>query len=176
MRPVWWMYLHLEWGRSTPDSERVCGDAGSMATIAPPSAPLTARWATLLWLLAVGAGVAESALGAVEAIRDDISLPALAAQLAVRIIVYGGLFVIVDRYFRHGVRWSRYLLAGLLGTVGLASLVYEPITWLAGNDLSSLDWSVLFVTSAVLRAVHLSALLAALIFTFHRETNRWFRP
>ena len=102
-----------------------------------------------MWFLAVGAGVAETVVGAVAAIGDGISMPALAAQLAVRTIVYGALFVIIDRYFRRGVPWSRYLLAGLLGTVGLVSLVYEPITWLADNDLTQLDWSVSFFMSSI---------------------------
>ncbi|MEV0289374.1 MULTISPECIES: hypothetical protein [unclassified Kribbella] len=143
-----------------------------MATTTAVEAPLTARWATLLWLLAVGAGVAESVVGAIQA---DSSLPALAVQLAVRTLVYGGLFVTIDRYFRHGVPWSRYLLAGLLGTVGLASLVYQPITWLADHQLSDLSWSPSFLLSAGLRTIHLSALLAALALTFHPDTNRWFR-
>lgn len=128
-----------------------------------------------MWLLAVGAGVAETVVSAIAAIGDGISLPALVAQLAVRTVIYGALFVIIDRYFRHGVRWSRYLLAGLLGTVGLASLIYEPITWLANNDLTDLDWSASFLISAPLRTIHLSALLAALVLSFHPETNHWFR-
>jgi len=128
-----------------------------------------------MWLLAVGAGVAESVAGAIVAVGDGISMSALAAQLAVRTLVYGGLFVTIDRYFRRGVPWSRYLLAGLLGTVGLVSLVYEPVTWLARNDLTHLDWSAAFLISAALRTVHLSALLAALILSFHPDTNRWFR-
>lgn len=143
-----------------------------MATTTAVEAPLTARWAILMWLLAVGAGVAESVVGAIQA---DIPLPALAVQLAVRTLVYGGLFVTIDRYFRHGVPWSRYLLAGLLGTIGLASLVYQPITWLADHDLTDLTWSPSFVVSAGLRAIHLSGLLAALALSFHPDTNRWFR-
>lgn len=146
-----------------------------MATIAPPQTPLTAHWATWMWLLAVGAGVAETVVGAIDAIHDGISLPALAAQLAVRTLVYGGLFVTIDRYFRHGVPWSRYLLAGLLGSVGLASLIYQPITWLTDNDLATLPWSAQFLISATLRTIHLSALLAALALSFHPDTNRWFR-
>ncbi len=128
-----------------------------------------------MWLLAVGAGVAETVAGAVVAVGDGISMSALAAQLAVRTLVYGGLFVTIDRFFRRGVPWSRYLLAGLLGTVGLASLIYEPINWLTDHDLTSLTWSAGFVLSAALRSIHLSALLAALALSFHPETNRWFR-
>jgi hypothetical protein len=146
-----------------------------MATIAPPQTPLTAHWAAWMWFVAVGAGVAETVAGAVDAIGDGISMPALAAQLAVRTLVYGGLFVTIDRYFRRGVPWSRYLLAGLLGTVGLASLVYEPVNWLTEHDLMDLNWSAGFVLSGALRSIHLSALLAALVLSFHPDTNRWFR-
>ncbi|WP_433160632.1 hypothetical protein [Kribbella sp. CA-247076] len=145
-----------------------------MATIAPSSAPLTARWATLMWLLAVGAGVAESVVGAVHAVADGISVPGLVAQLAVRVLVYGGLFVVIDRYFRHGVPWSRYLLAGLLGTVGLASLLYEPITWLQANNLTAIPWSPTFLLTALLRTLHLTTLLTALTLTLHPATIRWF--
>jgi hypothetical protein len=128
-----------------------------------------------MWFLAVGAGVAETVVSAVVAVGDGISMPALAAQLAVRTLVYGGLFVTIDRYFRRGVPWSRYLLAGLLGTVGLASLIYEPVSWLTQHDLMSVTWSAEFVLSATLRTIHLSALLAALVLSFHPDTNRWFR-
>jgi hypothetical protein len=67
------------------------------------------------------------------------------------------------------------LLAGLLGTVGLASLIYEPVSWLTQHDLMSVTWSAEFVLSATLRTIHLSALLAALVLSFHPDTNRWFR-
>ncbi len=87
----------------------------------------------VLWLLAVGAGVAETMVQVAVALGDDVSTSALVAQIAVRTVIYGALFVVIDRYFRRGVRWSRYLLAGLLGTVGVASLVSEPIGWLLDN-------------------------------------------
>ncbi|WP_329480328.1 hypothetical protein OG555_01230 [Kribbella sp. NBC_01484] len=66
-------------------------------------------------------------------------------------------------------------MAGLLGTVGVASLVSEPIGWLIQNgDLSTVDWSATFFTIAVLRWVHLTAVLTALAFTLHPQTARWF--
>lgn len=129
----------------------------------------------MMWLLAVGAGVAESVVGVVGAIGDGIAMPAIAAQIALRTLVYGGLFVVIDRYFQRGVRWSRYLLAGLLGTVGTASLVAGPIGWLLDHDLSSIDWSAQFVLTAVLRSVHLTAVITALVLSFRPDTNRWFR-
>lgn len=129
----------------------------------------------MLWLLAVGAGVVETVVQVGLALADDVSTSAIVGQIAVRAVIYGALFVIIDRYFRRGVRWSRYLLAGVLGTVGVVSLVTEPIGWLIDNgDFSTIDWSVSFVTIAALRVVHLTAVISALFFTFHRDTARWF--
>jgi hypothetical protein len=129
----------------------------------------------MLWLLAVGTGVAESVVGVVGAIGDGAPMAGIAAQIAIRTLIYGGLFVVIDRYFRHGINWSRYLLAGLLGTVGIASLVVGPIGWLLDHDLSSINWTAQFALTAVLRSVHVTAVLTALLLTFQPETNRWFR-
>src|SRR5689334_1420066 len=146
-----------------------------MTVLAPSPAPLTARWATSLWLLAVGAGVAESAVGVIGAVGDGVAMPAIAAQLAIRTLVYGGLFVVIDRYFRYGVPWSRYLLAGLLGTVGIASLVAGPIDWLLDHSLGSIDWTARFLLTAVLRGLHVTAVVSALVLSFRTDTNHWFR-
>lgn len=129
----------------------------------------------MLWLLAVAAGVVETVVQVGLALGDDVSTSAVLGQIAVRAVIYGALFVIIDRYFRRGVRWSRYLLAGVLGTVGVVSLVTEPIGWLIDNgDFTTIDWSVSFVTIAALRAVHLTAVISAVYFTFHRDTAHWF--
>jgi hypothetical protein len=111
----------------------------------------------------------------VHAYDDGVSMSSLAGQVAVRAVIYGALFVVIDRYFRRGVRWSRYLLAGLLGTVGIASLVTEPIGWLLGNgDWSTIDWSTTLLAIVVIRAIHLTAVLTALVLTLHPETSQWF--
>jgi hypothetical protein len=170
------MYLYLEWGRSTPDSDGFRGDAGSMPTIARAEAPLTARWATLGWLLAVGAGVAETGVHLAVALGDNVALSSLAGQVAVRAVIYGALFVVIDRYFRRGVPWSRYLLTGVLGTVGVASLVVEPISWFVENgDFTTIAWSPGLVLITLIRCVHLTAVITALILSVHPETTRWFR-
>lgn len=137
--------------------------------------PLTARAATGAWFLAIGAGVAESILGLGLAIHDGAPALGLVAQVALRTILYGGLFVVVDRYFRHGVPWSRWLLAALLGTVGLAGLLIGPITWLIDHSLGDLSPTPLFVLEALLRTVHVLAVVAALALTFDRDTSQWFR-
>lgn len=100
--------------------------------------PVPVRAATAAWFLAVGAGVAESVLGVIGA--DDMAWQALVAQIALRTVVYGGLFVVIDRFFRQGRDWSRHLLAGVLGIVGMATLVVGPIGWLI-DDGDSGRWS-----------------------------------
>ncbi|GAA1151958.1 hypothetical protein GCM10009630_57800 [Kribbella jejuensis] len=144
--------------------------------VARPAPPLAVRGATTLWLAAVGAGVAESVLGVLGAIADGTPVLGLMVQIAFRAIVYGGLFVVIDRYFRPGVRWSRWLLTGLLGTVGIASLVAGPIGWLLHNgDFGAIHWSASFVAFAVIRCIHVSAVIGAIALSFQPDANRWFR-
>ena len=86
--------------------------------VVPPEPPLAVRSATTLWFAAIGAGVVESVLGVLGALADGSSVFGLLLQVAFRAIVYGGLFVVVDRYFRHGLPapaagpWPRHRLAG----------------------------------------------------------------
>ncbi|MFF0342471.1 hypothetical protein [Kribbella sp. NPDC004875] len=143
--------------------------------VARPQPPLAVRGATTLWFTAVGAGVAESVLGVLGALGDGPSVVGLLVQLAFRAIVYGGLFVVIDRYFRPGVRWSRWLLTGLLGTVGIASLLIGPIGWLWHNgDFGTLDWSASFIAFAAIRCAHVTAVVSAIALSFHPDANRWF--
>ncbi|MGZ0152159.1 hypothetical protein ACXJJ3_34230 [Kribbella sp. WER1] len=140
-----------------------------------PEPPLAVRGATTLWLTAVGAGVAESVLGVAGAIADGAPLLGLVMQVAFRAIVYGGLFVVIDRYFRPGVGWSRWLLTVLLGTVGIASLVVGPIGWLLHNgDFGTLHWSASFIAFAAVRCVHITAVITAILLSFQPDANRWF--
>jgi hypothetical protein len=143
--------------------------------VARPQPPLAVRGATTVWFTAVGAGVAESVLGVLGAIADGTSILGLLVQIAFRAIVYGGLFVVIDRYFRPGVPWSRWLLTGLLGTVGIASLLVGPIDWLRHNgDFGTLDWSASFIAFAAIRCVHVTAVISAIVLSFHPDANRWF--
>ncbi|MDX6283516.1 MAG: hypothetical protein QOH03_4587, partial [Kribbellaceae bacterium] len=50
--------------------------------------PIAVRAATAAWLLAVGAGVAESVLGVIGALDGPVAWPALLAQIAFRAVVY----------------------------------------------------------------------------------------
>jgi hypothetical protein len=79
---------------------------------------------------------------------------------------------------RLGKGWARNTLAILLGVIGTLSLVIDPITWLAqGNSLREVfaDADLLFAFVAPIRAVHLAAVLGALVFMFRPAANAYFR-
>jgi hypothetical protein len=138
--------------------------------------PVPVRVATAAWFLAVGAGVAESVLGLIGALDGSVAWPALVAQLAFRAIVYGGLFVVIDKYFRLGRNWSRHLLAVLLGVIGMATLVVGPIQWLLTNgDFGTVEVTAGFVAFAVIRAIHVMAVITGVVLMYQPDANRWFR-
>ena len=95
----------------------------SILAVSPP-VPRPVRAAVVVWLVAVGAGVAETLVHL--ALPD----PPGPAALAKRAVIYAGVVVLVLALpkGRNVVRWT---LAVLLGVVGTASLVVEPLTWLA---------------------------------------------
>ena len=69
-------------------------------------------------------------------------------------------------------------LAVLLGGIGTLSLVIDPISWLAaGNSLGDVfpQADLLFVFVAPIRAVHLAAVIAALVLMFLPAANDYFR-
>jgi hypothetical protein len=136
--------------------------------------PVPVRAATAAWFLAVGAGVAESVLGVIGAIDDGVPMIGLVAQVLLRAVVYGGLFVVIDRYFRQGARWSRWLLALGLGVVGMATLLVGPIGWLIGGA-DAVDVTPSFVAFAAIRSVHVIAVISGVVLMFRPEANRWFR-
>lgn len=149
----------------------------SIHDIVQTEPPVPVRAATAAWFLAIGAGVAESVLGVIGALGDrSVPWPALLAQIAFRAVVYGGLFVVIDKYFRLGRNWSRQLLAGLLGVIGMATLVVGPIQWLrTDGDFGAIDLSVDFVAFAILRGVHVMAVITAVVLMYRPEANRWFK-
>jgi hypothetical protein len=97
--------------------------------------------------------------------------------VAIRVIVYTVAVYIITQ-MRLGKRWARLTLAMLLGGIGTLSLVIDPILWLAaGNSLREVftQADILFVSIAPIRAVHLAAVIAALVFMFLPAANKYFR-
>src|SRR5215207_11344317 len=123
-----------------------------------PGIPTQLQASFRLWLVAVAAGLFETALVVVDATSGEVGSAAeVAAGVAVRLLVFTGLVALAAR-LRQGRNWARVALAVLYGGLGTLSLVIGPVTWLAeGGSLADAmaaadPGSVLFAAS---RAVHL---------------------
>jgi hypothetical protein len=144
-----------------------------------PGTPSQLQASVRLWLVAVAAGLFETALVVVDATSGEVGSAAqVAAGVAVRLLVFTGA-VYLAAQLRQGRHWARVTLAVLYGGLGTLSLVIGPVTWLAeGGSLADATvavatadlGSVLFAAS---RIGHLGAVIAALTLMFHPAANTY---
>jgi hypothetical protein len=172
-----------------PPSPSPSGDAATgkaaFKLSPPPAVPKVVQASFLLWLTAVAAGVLETiirvfdalAMGWVSGSGGETDVTGTISGVVIRVIVYTLVVYMITR-MRLGKRWARLTLAVLLGGIGTLSLVIDPISWLAGgNSLSDVftEADLLFFLIAPIRAVHLAAVIAALVFMFLPAANTYFR-
>lgn len=146
-----------------------------------PGIPTQLQASFRLWLVAVAAGLFETALVVVDATSGEVgSATLVAVGVAVRLLVFTGAVYLAAR-LRQGRNWARVALAVLLGGIGTLSLVIGPVTWLAeGGSLADAAvavatadlGSVLFAAS---RVVHLGAVVAAVLLMFHPAATAYIR-
>lgn len=138
--------------------------------------PLEIQLSTLFWVGAVSAGGVETVLAVADGLTTgSVSVLELAAQLAVRLTVFTVALALAGRLW-NGQNWARWSLAGLLGGLGLTSLLIGPITWLAeGHALGELNLDAEFATFAAVRAVHVMAVVAAMVLMFSPAANQYLR-
>ena len=146
-----------------------------------PGVPREVQASFVLWLTAVAAGVVETIIRVIDALLMGLSLGSGGevdvTGVIIRVIVYTVAVYIIAQ-MRLGRRWARLALTVLLGGIGTLSLVIDPISWLArGNSLGEVftQADLLFFIIAPIRAVHLAAVIAALVFMFLPAANNYFR-
>ncbi|OMC34219.1 hypothetical protein A5742_13900 [Mycolicibacterium fortuitum] len=140
--------------------------------MSPEARPQSVRWSVWCWLLAVASGVVETAIHVLSSDQYNV-----AVQLAVRVVVYLVVTLVILELYR-GRGWARILLTVVLGGFGLVSLLVEPASWWAaggspGAFLAAADGPTLAVLA--MRAVHVVAVVAALILMYRPSANRYFR-
>jgi hypothetical protein len=151
----------------------------------PPGVPREVQASFLLWFTAVAAGVLETIIRVIDALLigltsgsgGEADLTGVISSVIIRMIVYT-LVVYIIVQMRLGRRWARLTLAVLLGVIGTLSLVIDPISWLAGgNSLREVftEADLQFIFIAPIRAVHLAAVIAALVFMFLPAAKNYFR-
>jgi hypothetical protein len=146
------------------------------AGLSKPGVPGAVQTAFLLWLVAVGAGVAEMIVRVVDSLAVGAGVDV--GGIVIRAIVYTAVIYVATR-MRLGKGWARMTLAVVLGVIGTLSLVIDPILWLAagGNTLGEVfaEADLMFAFVAPIRLVHLAAVLGALVFMFRPAANAYFR-
>lgn len=131
-----------------------------------PTPPVRVHLAAGLLGLALLAGVLEGLVRASSA-----------GELGPRLAIYA-LVGAVTLWFHSGQRWAHWSLLLGIGVVGTASLVAEPLGWLAsGPDIAAAlgamsagEWA-----AAAARVVHLVAVVAAVVLMLHPTTCRYVR-
>jgi hypothetical protein len=168
------------------DHGRTTGRFGGAATGAAafrlgplPGVPREVQVAFLLWLTAVAAGVLEVIIRVINSlfVASGSGGEADITGVVIRVTVYAVVVYIIAQ-MRLGKRWARLTLAVLLGVIGTLSLVIDPISWLAaGNSLREVftEADQLLAFIAPIRAVHLAAVISALVFMFLPAANTYFR-
>jgi hypothetical protein len=139
--------------------------------------PRDIRTSFLLWLVAIGAGVFETALVALNAMAGGDLTGGLLAGVGVRLVIFLVMLHVIT-LMALGRNWARIALAVLLGGFGTLSLVVGPIQWLGGGH-SPADalagagtFELLFGSSRIL---HVAAVLGATWYMFRPAANRYFR-
>ena len=147
----------------------------SPAAARPPRQLRASFW---LWLIAVAAGLFETALVMVDAAAGEVGSSAeVAVGGTIRLLAFTGLVYLAAQLLK-GRNWARLALAVLYGGFGTLSLVIGPVTSLGeggslADAIAAADFgSVLFAAS---RLVHLGAIIAALILMFHPAANAYIR-
>ncbi|MEU1208062.1 hypothetical protein [Nocardia sp. NPDC005825] len=115
-------------------------------------------------VVALVAGVAETLVRAARVLEDPgVGLSGVAAGLGVRAAIYLTVFWLAARML-FGSRWARGILVVGLGTVGLASLVAEPLDALLAADSTGVlftGWNPASALIGLFRAAHILAVLVA---------------
>ena len=140
--------------------------------------PREVKKSFLFWLVAIAAGVFEMIIAVIQILsKDSESGINIFIAVGIRTIIFAVLVFIIIKMYR-GNNWARVALSILLGGIGTASLIIDPINWiLEGNSLDKAFTELTLYSSlfGLSRIVHLASVIAALILMFRPAANKYFR-
>ncbi len=133
-----------------------------MSVAAPP---WEIQLATLCWVTAASAGAVETVHQSVQSLVAGADAGTTLAGFAVRAVAFSGVLAVAAQLW-NGRNWARLVLTVLVGGVSTATLVDGPVTWiLDGAPWSALQLDATFVSLAAIRALHITAVWAAMLLT-----------
>lgn len=141
----------------------------------PPSPVRTAFW---LWMAAIATALVELAVRlAIDPRGLTEAVPGSGPELLIRFAAYA-LLLVLATLMRRGGNVARHLLTVVFGGLGTLSLVAEPVGWIAGGGdvgafLAGADAALW--TMIVARALHVAAVLGAVVLAYLPASNAYFR-
>ncbi|GAA1094410.1 hypothetical protein [Nocardiopsis metallicus] len=146
-------------------------------TVPNPTLPNPVRWATILWAVAIAAGITETSLAVAPGLADGGAVPWLALVTRALLYTFSALLV---AWFARGHGWSRVTLVVLMTGVGLVSvLVSMGIGVLSGLGvfvgLGYEGHGVALLVRIAHTLVYVVAVVVATVAAFTPAANRYFR-
>jgi hypothetical protein len=138
--------------------------------------PTNVKHAALVWIIAVAAGVVETALAVTDIARESGLDAGVWMNIGMRSVIYIGALVLIAN-FAKGRRWARASLVVLLSVIGLAAMVVPAAMELANGEsfMTAVGGDGEFATAFVIvRLAHIAAVLAATALMFFTPANRYF--
>jgi hypothetical protein len=142
-----------------------------------PTIPAPIRLAFLFWLGAVAAAIIEVLVrfasepgGFIAAVSSSY------AEIGVRLSAYAILITLAS-LMRRGRNYARHLLTIIFGGLGIFSLTFEPVEWLAdGGQVSTFlaGADAALWTMIVSRVAHILFVIAAIVLAYGRSARGHF--
>lgn len=137
--------------------------------------PVAVTGAAAALALALVAGIVEALARAAGSGPTDVATALLG--FLPRLVLYGVVAGVI-RQLLHGRRWALWALLVGIGGLGTASLVLDPVIWLSsGPDVGEAlaGWDALEWFAAAARALHLAAVLTAVVLLLRPATWHFVR-
>ncbi|MGW5876750.1 hypothetical protein ACWFMI_09415 [Nocardiopsis terrae] len=139
--------------------------------------PSPVRWATILWSVAIAAGITETSLAVAPGLAEGGAVPWLALVTRGLLYTFSALLV---AWFSRGHGWARITLVVLMTGVGLASvLVSMGLGVLSGFGvfvgLGYEGHGAVLLVRVAHTLVYVGAVVVATVSAFLPGANRYFR-
>jgi hypothetical protein len=142
-----------------------------------PAIPATVRLAFWFWMGAVAAAIIEVLVRfASEADGFVATVSSSYAEIGVRLSAYA-ILIILASLMRRGRNYARHLLMIIFGGLGIFSLTFEPVEWLAdGGQVSTFlaGADAALWTVIVSRVAHILFVIAAIVLAYGRSARGYF--
>lgn len=139
--------------------------------------PSDVKKSYLFWLVAIAAGVFEMAIAVTQMLSNGSEAGnGIIIQVGLRSIIFAALVYVIVKMYR-GNKLARIVLTILLGGIGTATLIIDPINWLLEGNSLYMAFTGMTVYSGLFgisRIVHLASVITATVLMYRPAANKYF--